>query len=53
MWMNTLVVAAVLLVGFGIYQIAKGNAVGGGAMIAIAVGNVALVAALRRRRQGR
>lgn len=47
-WFALLVVAALLLVGLGVSQLAKGNTGTGVAMIAIAVADVVFVAAVRR-----
>ncbi len=47
-WFALLVLAAVLLVGLGVSQLATGHTGTGVAMIAIAVADVAFVAAVRR-----
>lgn len=52
-WFALLLIGAVGLIGFGIWQISLGNASNGTLMIAIAVADVLLVAVLRRRARQR
>lgn len=52
-WFALLLIAAVGLIGFGIWQISLGNASNGTLMIVIAVADVVLVAVLRRRARQR
>jgi hypothetical protein len=52
-WFALLLIGAVGLIGFGIWQISLGNASNGTLMIAIAVADVVLVAVLRRRARQR
>jgi drug/metabolite transporter (DMT)-like permease len=52
-WFALLLIGAVGLIGFGIWQISLGNTSNGTLMIVIAVVDVALVAALRRRARQR